>query len=370
VRNGVTRQRDDQSRASHQKFIEVEGLCKVFGRDEARVSRLIRRGHSFSDAITAEDVKAPLISVNLSVAKGEIFVIMGLSGSGKSTLIRCVNGLIHPTAGRVIVEGVSVAEAPMSVLRELRQRRMAMVFQNFALLPHMSVLSNVEFGLMLRKDPPSARRKRAEEVLEMVGLSAWKSRRVDELSGGMKQRVGLARALATDPDILLMDEPFSALDPIIRRSLQDELLRLQSDLRKTIVFVTHDFAEAARIGSRILIMKEGRAVQVGTALDLFSKPHDDYVRAFTAHVDRMQLVCAGDLIDGIPVASGESIEDVQRKTNIEAAMPLAELVRHLRTGGHVSIGSRDGSGPRLMRVERVWEKISALYDSRSEAQNG
>ncbi|MET3304455.1 ATP-binding cassette domain-containing protein [Bradyrhizobium diazoefficiens] len=362
-------QRDDDHRG-RDPFIKVEGVSKVFGADEKRVAHRMRRGQSFLVSAEAEGVRPPLINIDLDVAKGEIFVIMGLSGSGKSTLIRCINGLIPPTAGKVTVGGVAVSSALPTELRELRQRRMAMVFQSFALLPHMSVLANVEFGLMLRQEDPRSRRKRAEEVVEMVGLSAWKDRRIDELSGGMRQRVGLARALAPDPEILLMDEPFSALDPIIRRSLQDELLRLQSDLKKTILFVTHDFAEAARIGSRILIMKEGAAIQVGTALELFRDPCDEYVRAFTAHVDRMQLLSADDLARELPLTSNDDANNAQLITNVDPSMSLAELVSRLQSGGHVSIGDREGPSRRLISAERVWEMISALYRSRSELRHG
>lgn len=344
------------------EVIRVEQLCKVFGPQEARVRQRVKTGQGFEDAASAEGVIPPLSEVNLSIRQGEIYAIMGLSGSGKSTLVRCINGLVQPTLGRVTVEGTSIGDASARALRELRQRRMSMVFQTFALLPHLSVAANVEFGLMLRRDDLAVRRRRVEEVLAMVDLSAWKDRRVDELSGGMKQRVGLARALAPDPDILIMDEPFSALDPLIRRSLQDELLRLQKELKKTIIFVTHDFDEATRIGSRILIMKAGRAVQVGTAAQLFGTPCDDYVRAFTAHADGMQLLTAGDLARDMPATAEDTAPaDATNALVFSCDTPLARMLPELRLGRMVSLEAPHGRGTRLVRAERVLAFVGALY---------
>lgn len=350
------------------EIIRVEGLCKVFGRQEDLIRRRLRKGESFADAAAAENVAAPLSDVNLSISEGEIYAIMGLSGSGKSTLVRCINGLIRPTQGQAFVAGTSISSASAGALRELRQRRMSMVFQSFALLPHLTVANNVEFGLMLRRDDVQTRRRRVGEVLEMVGLAAWRDRRVDELSGGMKQRIGLARALAPDPDILIMDEPFSALDPLIRRSLQDELLRLQKELKKTILFVTHDFDEATRIGSRIVIMKAGRPVQVGTAAQLFTQPCDDYVRAFTAHVDCMQLMTAGELARAIPVTPDEDQPcDASDAVAFAANASLATVLANLRLGGRVSMELPDGaSRRRLVRAERVLAFVNELYTQRQE----
>lgn len=344
------------------EVIRVERLCKVFGAEEERVRRRVKSGQAFQDAAAAEGVVPPLSEVSLSIRQGEIYAIMGLSGSGKSTLVRCINGLVQPTQGRVMVEGTSIGDATPSALRALRQRRMSMVFQTFALLPHLTVAANVEFGLMLRQDEVSTRRRRVEDVLAMVDLSAWKDRRVDELSGGMKQRVGLARALAPDPDILIMDEPFSALDPLIRRSLQDELLRLQKELKKTILFVTHDFDEATRIGSRILIMKAGRAVQVGTAAQLFGTPCDEYVRAFTAHADGMQLLTAGDLARDMPATAEDGLPaDATNALVYPADTPLARMLPGLQLGRMVSLEDPQGRNARLVRSERVLAFIGQLY---------
>ncbi len=233
--------------------------------------------------------------ISFEVTEGEIFTIMGLSGSGKSTLVRCLNRLIEPTAGSVSVDGEVVSDMPPSRLRELRRRKIAMVFQNFALLPHKSVLENVEFGLMLRGEPKEVRRKKVTNALEQVGLSAWGNRHPDNLSGGMKQRVGLARALASNADIMLMDEPFSALDPLIRADLQNELLRIQREIRKTIIFITHDFHEAVKLSDHMAIMRDGRFVQTGTPEEIVLKPVDDYVREFSKDLDRARVVTAGTM---------------------------------------------------------------------------
>ncbi|WP_211366053.1 ATP-binding cassette domain-containing protein [Verticiella sediminum] len=354
-------------RDSAAPIVRVEGLSKVFGDAEDRVRRRMRRGQSFAEAVANEGLAAPLDAVDLTVERGEIHVIMGLSGSGKSTLVRCINGLIAPTDGRVMVAGACVSSATPAALRELRQRHMSMVFQSFALLPHLSVTANVEFGLMLRGDETKQRRRRAAEVLDMVGLADWGERRVDELSGGMKQRIGLARALATDPDILIMDEPFSALDPLIRRSLQDELLRLQKELQKTIVFVTHDFGEALRIGSRILIMKAGRPVQTGTAAELFCDPCDEYVRAFTAHADFMHVITAGTLCRVIPEAADPPAADGARQApRVDEDATLAQVLCAAHGADRIAV-RRDGAPPRVLGTSHVLRHIGALYAERQES---
>lgn len=349
-------------------IVRVEGLGKVFGRKEERVRSRLKQGAGLAAAAEAEGVVPALLDVDLEVAEGEIYVIMGLSGSGKSTLVRCVNGLVTPTQGRITVAGTSICDASASELRELRQRRMSMVFQSFALLPHLTVVGNVEFGLMLRGDDPAQRRRRVLDVLEKVGLAAWSERRVDELSGGMRQRVGLARALATDPDILIMDEPFSALDPLIRRSLQDELLKLQKDLRKTILFVTHDFDEATRLGSRVMIMKGGRPVQVGTAAELFTEPADDYVRAFTAHADCAALLRAGDVARAIPATADDALAKyASPSATFSWDTPLSDILGRLRLGEAVAIETGVAGEHRLLGAEQVLAYVSRLYAGRAGA---
>ncbi|SLN25950.1 quaternary amine ABC transporter ATP-binding protein [Oceanibacterium hippocampi] len=266
--------------------LEVSGLYKIFGPSPERALARRREGGS-KDRILSETGDVVAVSdISFSVREGEFFVVMGLSGSGKSTLIRCLNRLIDPTAGRILVDGEDVAQMDAEALRQLRLSKMAMVFQHFALFPHRTVGENVEFGLKMQGVDRSERRDRALEALDLVELRAWADRSPAALSGGMRQRVGLARALAVDPQILLMDEPFGALDPLIRRDMQEELITLQRRFKKTIIFITHDLHEALRLGDRVAIMRDGRFVQVGAPQAIVDHPEDPYVAAFTQDVDR------------------------------------------------------------------------------------
>jgi glycine betaine/proline transport system ATP-binding protein len=246
-------------------------------------------GASRTSIVEKTGVVVGVAGASLSIEQGQICVLMGLSGSGKSTLLRSANGLTPVSRGTVLVHdgttSIDIARCDAARLRQIRRRRIAMVFQQFGLLPWRTVRENVGLGLELRREPPQSRRRIVTEQLELVGLSQWADRHCGELSGGMQQRVGLARALATDPDILLMDEPFSALDPLIRRKLQDELLMLQQRMRKTIVFVSHDLDEALKLGDRIAILEGGRIIQTGTAEEIVSHPATDYVREFVSHVN-------------------------------------------------------------------------------------
>jgi glycine betaine/proline transport system ATP-binding protein len=228
--------------------------------------------------------------MSFDVARGEVFVVMGLSGSGKSTLVRCLTRLIEPTAGEVLLEGQDITSLSESALRDLRRRKISMVFQHFGLLPHRSVLGNVSYGLEVRGMAKAARLAKAQEVIELVGLHGYERRYPDQLSGGMQQRVGLARALAGDPDVLLFDEPFSALDPLIRRDMQAEVIRLHKDMGKTMIFITHDLSEALKLGDRILIMRHGELVQIGTGDELVGAPADDYVADFVSEVPRADVL--------------------------------------------------------------------------------
>jgi glycine betaine/proline transport system ATP-binding protein len=261
--------------------IELQGIWKVFGERAAEALPEARAGATRREIMERFGCVVGISDVSLSVRRGEIFCVMGLSGSGKSTLLRHVNRLIEPTAGRVSVLGRDVLSMSERDLRDLRATRVAMVFQHMALLPHRSVRDNVAYPLEIRREPKSKRWQTANEKLELVGLSGFADSFPRQLSGGMQQRVGLARALASDAEILLMDEPFSALDPLIRRELQDLFLNLSRQLHKTVLFITHDLDEALRLGSRIAIMKDGRVVQTGTPADILERPADDYVRAFT-----------------------------------------------------------------------------------------
>jgi len=273
-------------------IIQVNNLFKVFGPQPAEALSLAKKGVANDEILRRTGHAVALHDVSLSIEAGETFVVMGLSGSGKSTLIRCLNRLIKATEGEVLVDGQDVLLLNDEQLRTLRQKRMAMVFQRFALLPHRTVLQNIAFGLETQGVPKAEREAKSLEWVETVGLKGWENLYPDQLSGGMQQRVGIARALCNDPDILLMDEPFGALDPLIRRDMQNELLRLQSKLNKTIVFITHDLDEALRLGDRIAILKDGRVVQIGTPEDILTQPADDYVADFTRDVNRSRILTA------------------------------------------------------------------------------
>ena len=276
--------------------IVVENLYKIFGTQPKKAMTLLKEGHDKDSILEKIGMTVGVDNVSFTIEAGEIFVIMGLSGSGKSTIVRMLNRLINPTAGKVIVSGKDVTQMGHDELVKFRLHNMSMVFQSFALMPHLSVLDNAAFGLQLAKVDKAKRRERAMQALEQVGLAGWKNSYPSELSGGMQQRVGLARGLAVDPDIILMDEAFSALDPLIRTEMQDELLKLQEEHQRTIVFISHDLDEALRIGDRIAIMEGGRVVQVGTPEDILQNPADDYVRAFFRGVDPTNVISAGDIV--------------------------------------------------------------------------
>ena len=274
--------------------LRSEGVFKVFGRRPNEAVRRLRAGSSF------EDVKplgtAAVIDATFDVEAGETFVVMGLSGSGKSTLIRMLNGLWRPTAGRITLGDADLSTISARDMRILRRKRVSMVFQHFALLPHRTIMDNAAYPLALQDVERSERRRRAGEALEMVGLGGWEDHLPSELSGGMRQRVGLARALVAGTDVLLMDEAFSALDPLIRREMQEQLLELQQTLGKTIVFITHDLNEAMHLGDRIAVMGDGRIVQIGTSEQILSEPANDYVAQFVADVDKTRVLTAGSVM--------------------------------------------------------------------------
>lgn len=276
-------------------ILELKDVCKVFGEQPQQALQLLDQGLDKDTIFERTGQTLGVVNASFEVKKGEIFVIMGLSGSGKSTLVRLLNRLIEPSRGQILVNGRDIAALDQQALLELRRREMSMVFQSFALMPHMTVLQNVAFGLELGGMEQQSREARAIEALEQVGLAAWVESYPDELSGGMQQRVGLARALANDPVIMLMDEAFSALDPLIRSEMQDELLKLQEKSERTIIFISHDLDEAIRIGDRIAIMEGGRVVQVGTSEEILRNPADEYVASFFRGVDVTQVFTAGDI---------------------------------------------------------------------------
>jgi len=295
---------------SSQEKLRVEGLYKVFGSQPKKALQLLAEGHDKDTIHERTGMTVGVQDASFSINQGEIFVVMGLSGSGKSTLVRMLNRLIEPTAGKVLIDGEDITGMNEDQLVKLRRAKLSMVFQSFALMPHMTVLQNAAFGLEMDGIDKESREKRALDALEQVGLENWASSYPNELSGGMQQRVGLARGLAVDPDILLMDEAFSALDPLIRTEMQDELLKLQAKSKRTIIFISHDLDEAIRIGDRIAIMEGGRVIQVGTPEDILQNPADDYVRAFFRGVDPTNILTAGDIATEtqvtIPITDGKS----------------------------------------------------------------
>ena len=283
-------------------LIRVNSVWKIFGRNPERVLDPEYSGRSKSDLQSELGVVIGLNDVSFEVQKGETFVIMGLSGSGKSTMVRCLIRLIEPTAGNIVIDGQDVTAMDDAELTEFRRGKIAMVFQHYGLMPHRNVLENASWGLEVQGVSEAERHARTREVLEMVGLGGWEYSFPRQLSGGMQQRVGLARALVVNTDILLMDEPFSGLDPLIRRQMQDELLRLQEELHKTIVFITHDLNEALKLGSRIAIMQDGRVVQIGSPEDIVLRPEDQYVGDFTQDV-RLESVLTASRVMVPPKAT-------------------------------------------------------------------
>ncbi|WP_235856301.1 quaternary amine ABC transporter ATP-binding protein [Methanolobus halotolerans] len=274
----------------------MRNLVKIFGKQPQKALSMVEKGLSKQEILEKTKQTVGLYDVNFDVYEGETFVLMGLSGSGKSTLLRCLNRLISPTSGHILVDGDDIAGMNTEELRNIRRNKMTMVFQSFALLPHRTVIDNVAFGLEIQGVSKDERYSHAEEAINTVGLKGYEQSTTSELSGGMQQRVGLARALATDPDVLLMDEAFSALDPLIRAEMQDELVALQNKMKKTIVFVSHDLDEALKLGDRIAIMKDGYIAQIGTPEEILTSPADDYVSEFVAGVDRTKILTAENVM--------------------------------------------------------------------------
>lgn len=281
--------------------IEIKNLSILFGPEKAKAKKMIMKGKSKQEILKATGCTVAVRNANLEIEEGEMFVIMGLSGSGKSTLLRCINRLNEPSMGEIRLNGVDITRSSDKELLQIRRKEMAMVFQHFGLLPHRTVLNNVSFGLELQGVPKDERMRKAQESVLLVGLKGYENQRVDELSGGMQQRVGLARALANNPEVLLMDEAFSALDPLIREQMQDELLLLQEKMKRTIVFITHDLDEAIKLGDRIAIMKDGEIVQVGTPEEILTDPANAYVTRFTESVDRGRIVTASSIMLKQPI---------------------------------------------------------------------
>jgi len=344
--------------------IKAEGLYKIFG-PQPEQARTLANEHGHSKAEVKKETES-VIAVNdatFAVENEEIFVVMGLSGSGKSTLLRCINRLIEPTFGTVYVHDEEITGLDDERLRTLRRTKMSMVFQNFGLFPHRSVLGNVEYGLEVSGVSKTERRKKVRHTLDTVGLTGYEDSDPSDLSGGMQQRVGLARALVTDPEILLMDEAFSALDPLIRTEMQDELLDLQERLDPacTILFVTHDLDEALKMGDRIAIMKEGRIAQVGTPTDILTNPADPYVRAFVQNVDRTRVIPARAVAR--EPTEEEDGEHTHAGTTVPPDTPIADLLP-LLFDTDAPIFVRDATGELLGVVSRkgVLEEVMQNAD--------
>lgn len=325
------------------KKIEVKNLVKIFGSKPKLALKRLKEGWTKEKILKTTGQTVGVNNASFTVDEGEFFVIMGLSGSGKSTLIRCLNLLNRPTAGEILIDGEDIVKYDRQQLREFRQNKVAMVFQNFGLFTHRTVLGNVEYGLEIRNINKDKRKQIALEALESVGLKGWEDKMPTELSGGMQQRVGLARALANNPDILLMDEPFSALDPLIRRDMQIELLEIQSKLKKTIIFITHDINEAFKLGDRVAVMKDGKIVQQGTPEEILNNPSNEYIEDFVKSIDRTKVIQAKNIMrkpnalvsikDGVRVAIKEmqasnisSVFVVGRNMELEGIVTIDDCV--------------------------------------------
>lgn len=327
--------------------IKLEHVSKIFGPKAKSIIPMVKDGMSKEDILAETGHTVGVYDASLDIKQGEVFVIMGLSGSGKSTLIRCFNLLNKPTDGAIFIDDENITKSSHAALKKVRQEKIAMVFQHFGLFNHRTILANVEYGLEIRNIPKEKRREIAQRNIEIVGLKGYEAQYPDELSGGMQQRVGLARALANDPDILLMDEPFSALDPLIRREMQLELLDIQERLQKTIIFITHDVNEAFKLGDRVAVMKNGRVVQVGTPEEIIEKPADDYISEFIKDIDRSKVFQAEHVMikpnalvsmkDGINVAVKEMEENgissvfvVDRGRHVKGIVTIDDAIKGIK----------------------------------------
>ncbi|WP_033069516.1 quaternary amine ABC transporter ATP-binding protein [Thalassospira australica] len=336
-------------------YIEIRNIFKIFGPDPKSALELAKGGADKDEILAKTGNTVGLHDVSLSIEQGETFVVMGLSGSGKSTLIRHLNRLIDPTAGSISFGGEDILAMDIQTLNAFRRKRLGMVFQRFGLLPHRNVMDNVAYGLEIQGTARKEREAAASKWIERVGLAGYETKFPDQLSGGMQQRVGLARALTTDPEVLLMDEAFSALDPLIRSDMQDELMKLQAELHKTIVFITHDLDEALKIGDRIAILKDGKLVQVGRPEEIVLKPADDYVQAFTRDVNRARVLRARSIMQD---PANQKIIDqehpvVSDDTRLEDILPII-----LATGKDISVIDERENLVGIITKEQIVQSLS------------
>ncbi|MBF7055561.1 glycine betaine/L-proline ABC transporter ATP-binding protein [Weissella confusa] len=358
--------------------VEIEHLTKIFGKRVKPALQMVQQQASKTEILKKTGATVGVYDANLSIEEGEIFVIMGLSGSGKSTLIRLLNRLIEPTSGSIKIDGEDISTMSKEQLLEVRRKKMSMVFQSFGLFPHRTILENTEYGLEVQGVPKEERRERAEKALDNANLLAFKDQYPNQLSGGMQQRVGLARALANNPEILLMDEAFSALDPLIRRDMQDELLDLQANVSQTIIFISHDLNEALRIGDRIAIMKDGQIQQVGTGEEILTAPANDYVRAFIEDVERSKVLTAERIMIP-PITTNIDVDGpavALKKMRTEEVSGLVAVDRRRQFQGFISsedalrarrenIGLRDvmTEMPTVARDMLVADIMPLIYDA-------
>lgn len=317
--------------------IEVRNLTKIFGNNPQKALKLLDEGYSKDEILKKSGQAVGVNKASFEAEEGETFVVMGLSGSGKSTLIRCLNLLIKPTDGTIVIDGDDITKLSDEKIREFRREKQSMVFQRFALLPHRTIIENAAFGLEVRKIDKEEREERARKTLEIVGLDGWEDRYPSQLSGGMQQRVGLARALTVDPEILLMDEAFSALDPLIRREMQDELLDLQEKMNKTIIFITHDLDEALKIGDRVALMKDGMIVQIGTPEEILTSPANEYVSKFVEDVDLSKVLTADGIMSdpGVTALPKDGPRVVLRRMREKGISSIFVVDRNRRLQGYV-----------------------------------
>ncbi len=350
----------ERTESEHAKVkISIQNVYKIFGRNPEKAREMRGQGMDKDEILDTTGQVIGVDDASFDVHEGETVVVMGLSGSGKSTLIRCVNRLIEPTFGKVYIDGQDITELGIDELRALRREKFGMVFQSFALFPHKTVAENAAYGLEIQGIDPEVRRQKAEEALALVGLKGWGNYYPENLSGGMKQRVGLARALAVEPDVLLMDEAFSALDPLIRTDMQDELLSLESQVQKTILFITHDLDEALKMGDRIVLMKDGAIEQVGTAEEILTKPATEYVAKFVANVDITKVLTAADVMKKPqPVAFLKDGPRMALRKMKEAGLSGIFVVRqnNWELLGHVSAGR---AAEAVKKADRWLEDITS-----------
>ena len=341
---------------AHDASVACHGLWKVYGANGKKIVGSPDADLPRAELLAKTGCVVAVRDVSFEVAPGEVFVVMGLSGSGKSTLVRMINRLHDPTAGQIQIDGEDLLALPPDRLREVRRRKISMVFQHFGLLPHRRIIDNVGYGLEVQGIDKAERAERSRRVLEVVGLDGWADHYPEELSGGMQQRVGLARALATDPEIMLFDEPFSALDPLIRRDMQDEVVRLQREVRKTMIFITHDLMEALKLGDRIAIMKDGRFVQVGTPEEVVARPADAYVADFTKDVPRAHVLTARTIMRPVDGQTAGDAPTVPADTIVQELLPLV-------AGSDAEIRVVDGD--RVVGVVDRGAVMSSLIEERT-----